>query len=169
MDTDEIVVRTVLHARKVKYLDFFEACFQAEYAEMLSKISESKPYRFSAAFLESILPLDGQHMFEAALPDGTIAATGVGFEKGDRFYIWGMYVLPRFQRSGLGTLIIKEFCNIASPNSFLEVLVLRESEKAKHFYHKLGFRTFACSDEEVFPGIKMMTDRMECQASSIKS
>jgi GNAT superfamily N-acetyltransferase len=168
MDSEKkIIVRLVEEPDKLRYLPFFKECFEAEYSQMLNKLSPDRDYEFTSEFLETILPNNDHQMFEGVLPDNAVVATGVGVERHERFYIWGMYVLPKYQRLGLGQRIIKSFSTIASPKSVLEVQVLRDSYKAQQFYRRLGFVTFQSSEEEVFPNVRMLTDFMECASTSI--
>jgi len=107
-------------------------------------------------------------MFEAVTQNDTVVGTGVGGERNNRFYVWGLYILPTFQRMGVGTKIMTALCNSAPPNSFLEVQVLRESNKAQQFYKRFGFVTFHSSAEEVFPNVNLMTDFMGCSVTSLR-
>jgi GNAT superfamily N-acetyltransferase len=168
METENIAVRLAKGADKSRFLPFFDECFKVEYSAILNALAPNGVYSFSSEFLESILPQDEQQMFEAALPDNTLVATGVGVERNKRVYIWGMYVLPVYQRLGLGRRIIQSFCEVASPDSILEVQVLSESIKAQQFYNKLGFVTYQTSREEVFPNVSMLVDHMECDLSTLK-
>jgi GNAT superfamily N-acetyltransferase len=168
MEAEKIIVRRIKKPDKLRYLPAFKECFEDEYSQMLNTLSPDRDYEFTSEFLETILPDDDHQMFEGVLSDNTAVSTGVGVERHERFYIWGMYVLPTYQRIGMGQRVIRSLSAIASPKSILEVQVLRDSYKAQQFYKRLGFVTFQSSEEEVFPNVRMLTDFMECASSTVK-
>ncbi|WP_354042074.1 GNAT family N-acetyltransferase [Devosia sp. UYZn731] len=68
-------------------------------------------------------------------------------------YLWGMYVMPRHQRFGAGTLLYRSVREAAGEQS-VEVRVVQSSHQAVNFYRKLGFQTVGQGATEIMPQVK---------------
>lgn len=68
-------------------------------------------------------------------------------------YLWGMYVVPRYQRSGAGTLLYRSVREAAGEQP-IEVRVVQSSHQAANFYRKLGFQTVGEDVTEIMPHVK---------------
>ncbi|MGV8954202.1 MAG: GNAT family N-acetyltransferase [Cypionkella sp.] len=70
-------------------------------------------------------------------------------------YLWGMYVTPRHQRSGAGTLLYRSVQEAAGGKP-IEVRVVRSSHQAVSFYRKLGFQTTGEEVTEIMPQVEVV-------------
>ncbi|WP_366525538.1 GNAT family N-acetyltransferase [Devosia sp.] len=68
-------------------------------------------------------------------------------------YLWGMYVMPRYQRSGAGTLLYRSVQEAARGQP-VEVRVVRSSNQAVNFYRKLEFQTVGEEATEIMPHVQ---------------
>ena len=68
-------------------------------------------------------------------------------------YLWGMYVLPRYQRSGAGTLLYRSVREAAGGQP-VEVRVVQSSNQAVNFYRKLEFQTVGEGVIEIMPDVE---------------
>lgn len=81
-----------------------------------------------------------------------IVGTTVHSRSGAIVYLWGMYVLPEYQRSGAGTLLLQAVRKSACERP-IEVRVLHSSAHANSFYRKHGFRVVGREAVEIMPGV----------------
>jgi GNAT superfamily N-acetyltransferase len=68
-------------------------------------------------------------------------------------YLWAMYVSPRFQRRGAGSLLLEAVRSDAGLLP-IEVRVLKASSRADSFYRKHGFEVVGHEETEIIPGVK---------------
>ena len=86
----------------------------------------------------ALLPGTGEHCVIATLA-GQTAGTVIWRENGPTAYVWGMYVHPDRQRSGIGSRLLRAAARSLTVATRLEVRVLSTSPHAIAFYRKPGF------------------------------
>lgn len=82
---------------------------------------------------------------------------------GNRCYVWGMYVLPRYQRTGVGGMLMEGIVKRAkdSDSMAVELTVLESSEGAVEFYKSNGFVQTSKSAYEITSGLELSSLTLE--------
>jgi ribosomal protein S18 acetylase RimI-like enzyme len=150
---------------RARFLTFFETCFRDEYASLLGNQTDDMLGSLRRTQIDEILPCANQKMFEAVDNKGNTCGTIVMSEVDKTAYVWGLYVLPDYQRRGIGKKLTRQVCLETRPETEIEIQVLEASQKAISFYTSIGFNAYKSAKEEVFPGIELNVKFMSCQAS----
>ncbi|MEE9313412.1 MAG: GNAT family N-acetyltransferase [Rhizobiaceae bacterium] len=66
-------------------------------------------------------------------------------------YVWGCYVLEKFQRRGLGRRLLLKSIDPDEPNNTVQITVLKSSAGAIKFYECLGFQTISENPFKLLP------------------
>lgn len=82
-------------------------------------------------------------------------------------YLWGFYVLPDFQRRGIGTKLLLGAIKEHDPKNMVELTVLNSSHSAKQFYKYCGFHEVYNEYFEILDGIKLPAIKMNALAADI--
>jgi ribosomal protein S18 acetylase RimI-like enzyme len=126
---------------------------------MLAELDESQ--------LKSIMPQDDEVTL-VAIQNEVVVGTLTYALRQRVTYVWGMYVLPNFQRHGVGSrLILQTKRNIKNSDS-IEVRVLQSSKSAVSFYHKLGFNIIGDETTDLASGFSTPTLVMSSLATLTK-
>lgn len=142
---------------------FYARCFAEEYAtyatpEFLDSVRGSMTLGILADNLTERKLVQARHA-------GRLVGTAVGIQRGQMFYVWGVYVDPRHLRAGLGRRLMLEICDGLDANVTIEVQVIASSQNALAFYKSLGFQKVNADQSEVFPGICLDIDVLACQGA----
>jgi ribosomal protein S18 acetylase RimI-like enzyme len=126
---------------------------------MLTELDETK--------LRSIIPQEDEVTL-VAVQDEQIVGTLTYAVRHRISYLWGMYVLPDFQRRGVGSKLIYEAKQGSKHSDCIEVRVLQTSLGAVSFYQKHGLTL--CGDEtlDLPHGKTAATFVMSCAANITK-
>ena len=84
--------------------------------------------------------------------EGRIVGTAVHSKDGPNVYLWGMYVMPKYQRAGAGGLMLQAVREAAG-NRPVEVRVLNSSAHANSFYLKHGFQAVGSEQTEIMAAV----------------
>jgi ribosomal protein S18 acetylase RimI-like enzyme len=163
---DHISVNRVAKPDRARFLRFFELCFRDEYASLLGGQTEFMLESLRQTQVDEILPGADQKMFEAVDSKDNTCGTIVMSQVDTTAYVWGLYVLPKHQRQGIGKKLMRQVCLETRPETEIEIQVLEASEKAISFYTGIGFSAYKSAKEEVFPGIELNVKFMTCAAST---
>lgn len=102
----------------------------------------------------SMLPGSGERAYCCVL-DARIVGSAIVVERGTTAYLWGMYVLPDYQRSGVGSHLIKSLVRDLQSAERLEVRALDSSPEAQAFYGALGFERIRAEMTAVTTGLSV--------------
>lgn len=76
----------------------------------------------------------------SACVENKIVGSAIFKEVGTVAYLWGMYVLPSYQRQKIGLGLVKSVLEFIRDARFIQIYVLEESHAALLFYESLGFQ-----------------------------
>ncbi len=107
--------------------------------------------RLSEPSVGGMVPAQGQ-VFGASQNGSLVGAVAVR-EAGGVAYVWGLTVLPRHQRSGVGRRLMEAAIGRLRTARAVEVRVLKASPGALAFYEALGFRVIREEEAEMFEGV----------------
>ena len=79
---------------------------------------------------------------------------------GELLVIARLYVLPEFQRQGIGERLIRESCRVFPQSRQLRLHVEEQNPKGRAFYRKLGFSEVEVRNDEI-AGFKLKSIVME--------
>jgi ribosomal protein S18 acetylase RimI-like enzyme len=135
----ELEIRDILERDTDQLLALWRATWTSTYASSLG-------FEALAGMLDELerngvsgmLPGNDERGLCAA-SDGKIMGSVIVAERGRKAYIWGLYVMPECQRSGLGTKLLMAAVEALAPEIKIEVRVLLTSIPATFFYRKHGF------------------------------
>ncbi|WP_062223637.1 GNAT family N-acetyltransferase [Aureimonas sp. D3] len=133
--------------------ELYAVTWRATYEDRLgSSVVSDMVAQLSGPSVGGMVPADGQ-AFGAFSRSGQLIGAVIGREVRGVAYLWGMYVLPAYQRSGVGRRLPARA--IAERNSarVIEVRVLKTSLSAQAFYEALGFTVLREENEEMFSGV----------------
>lgn len=100
-----------------------------------------------------------------ATQDDHILGCAVSAARHGIIYIWGCYILPDFQRKGIGKSLLKQSVSAHDRRDMVQLTVLTSSAGAIQFYQALGFRTQSEQGFELFPGYPLRSMTMTAMAS----
>jgi RimJ/RimL family protein N-acetyltransferase len=64
--------------------------------------------------------------------------------------LWGMYVRPTARKSGVGRRLIEAICDLASQQvELIQLIVVRDNERARRLYARLGFLEYGLETNAV--------------------
>lgn len=79
-------------------------------------------------------------------------------------YIWGCYVLPDFQRKGIGRRLLRRSITVHDRANSVQLIVLKSSISAIKFYQTLGFKIRSEDEFELLPGHQVPSMTMSLTA-----
>ena len=85
--------------------------------------------------------------------DDTIIGSAVFKEVGTITYLWGMYVLPEYQRQNIGRDLIRFLVDTIKNSTEIHIYVLETSMSAIRFYGKMGFIEVSRENIQLSPGL----------------
>jgi ribosomal protein S18 acetylase RimI-like enzyme len=88
-----------------------------------------------------------------ATQDDQIVGSVISAARHGVIYLWGCYVLQRFQRQGIGRKLLLNSVSTYDPNDKMQLTVLQSSEGAVQFYKSMGFKTISEEPFELLPGL----------------
>ena len=106
--------------------------------------------------LRAMLPGKDERGY-CAVSDGRIVGSAIVAERGGTAYLWGMYVHPTFQRTGIGARLLAAAVSSVSTAERLEARVMQPSPGAIAFYRKHGFRAVGEEMTEIMAALPMRT------------
>jgi RimJ/RimL family protein N-acetyltransferase len=90
-----------------------------------------------------------------AFRDGQLLAVG-GFavqqdqKRAHKGVLWGMYVRPTARKAGVGRRLIEAICDLASQQvELIQLIVVRDNERARRLYASLGFLEYGLETNAV--------------------
>ncbi len=104
-----------------------------------------------------------------AVSQDRIVGSVVFAERGGVAYLWGLYVRPDHQRSGLGRRLLLWAAARVEKAETLEIRVLATSAGALGFYRKEGFREVGGEDTVLPGGVRAPTLVMAAAVASLKT
>ena len=102
--------------------------------------------------LSSMLSGDDVRIILAHLDD-IIIGSAVFKEVGAITYLWGMYVLPEYQRQNIGCDLIRLMVDAIENSTEVHIYVLETSMSAIRFYGKMGFIEVSRENIQLSPGL----------------
>lgn len=75
-------------------------------------------------------------------------------------YLWGCYVLPAYQRQGIGRKLLISAVNAHSLENRVELIVLKSSMPAVSFYKSMGFQLTSDEWFELLPGVVLAAEKL---------
>lgn len=85
--------------------------------------------------------------------NGEIIGSAVFKEVGAITYVWGMYVIPLYQRQNIGHGLIRLLVKNIKFSTQINVYVLETSTSAIRFYGKIGFSETSRESIQLSPGL----------------
>ncbi len=103
--------------------------------------------------------------------DNKIVGSAIFKEVGTVAYLWGMYILPIYQRHKIGSELFRSVIKSVQDAKFIQIYVLEESHGALLFYETLGFQRLSTDTISLSPklslsalvmrgDVKMMQERL---------
>lgn len=131
---DHATIYAIFEAMLPQYQEIMPGSFEAN-LENLRRI-QAKGMDFSATGLTGYMIQTTQ---------STVGFTAVGPLNGQQAYLSAFYLLPQYQRQGLGALALQDLERHYARLHFQEMLLLvhREASWARTFYQKMGYKTLA--------------------------
>lgn len=146
------VVRDAREVDQSGLRSFYGTAFAATYGPTLGQpVVAAMLADLDVSGLRSMLPGKDERAAVATLA-GQIAGSAVAAERGLVAYLWGMYVHPAHQRTGVGTALLRHVAGWLSPSVMVEARVLASSPWAVAFYGRHGFREVGREPFEAAPG-----------------
>ena len=132
------------------------------YSTFLSEASIAKVTSewHSPRVLEAEIARPSTYIGVATSARNGIVAMISAHSQGEVLFVARMYVLPEFQRQGIGERMMDEACRAFPQTQRLRLDVEEQNPKGRAFYGKLGFREVETRDDEV-AGIKLNLVVME--------
>lgn len=87
-----------------------------------------------------------------ALEGSEVCGSAISAARQNITYLWGFYVLRRFQRQGIGRGLLVKAASAHNRENIVEISVLKSSKGAIKFYDDMGFKTIRKDSIEVIPG-----------------
>ena len=149
--------------------EFFAECFRIEYQHYLNEDEMALVVSWSGRSLaEDMVAIDLSDTVTLACFDGPlILGTAIYACRHGIVYVWGMYVSAERIRTGIGSALLEAIAEAVEPDALLEVSVVSQSTKAVRFYKKSGFSTLRSEESEVFPGVELSIEVMQCRARTL--
>jgi ribosomal protein S18 acetylase RimI-like enzyme len=121
------------------------------YATFLSEASIEKVTAewHSPGALEAEVVRPSTYIGVAASDPSEIIGTISAHSQGEVLFVARMYVLPTFQRQGIGERMLNEACRAFPHTQWLRLEVEEQNPKGRAFYRKLGFREVETRDDDV--------------------
>jgi ribosomal protein S18 acetylase RimI-like enzyme len=95
---------------------------------------------------------DGVRIILAHLDD-TIIGSAIFKEVGSIAYLWGMYIMPAYQRQNIGHGLIRLLVENIKFSTQIHVYVLETSASAIRFYGKMGLSEVSRETIQLSPGL----------------
>jgi len=148
---------------------FYSTCFNAEYSQFLDTSAMGNVEKWTkTSVAEDLVAINHDDTKTLACFGNTkLIGTTVYAERQGYVYVWGMYVHPDNQRTGVGSALLKEVAQSVAEESRIEVSVVKQSVGALNFYKRHGFQTYKSELVEVFPNVELYVDFMQCTTFSI--
>ncbi len=135
-------------------------CWRDTYTKLVGEVQVEEMIASLDALDLGIMVPDGLALIAVETADGwqsmtpsdCIVGTAIAAERGGIGYIWGMYVLAKNKRNGIGRALINEVQRLLPSAQQFSVVVLQASPDARAFYQALGFSSIATCDYEITPG-----------------
>jgi ribosomal protein S18 acetylase RimI-like enzyme len=136
------------------------------YSAFLSEASIAKVTTewHSARVLEAEIVRSSTYVGVATRAPKGIVGMISAHSQGDVLFVARMYVLPEFQRRGIGERMLDEACRAFPQTQRLRLDVEEQNPKGKAFYRKLGFREVGIRVDDV-DGTKLNLVAMERSCS----
>ena len=150
---------------------FYSVCFEAEYKSLLDKSAWINVEEWvSSTVAKDMVAIDlTDTKTIACLNKSELVGKAIYAERQRLVYVWGMYVHPQSQRTGVGSRLLHEISCLVDSKSIFEVSVIQQSIGAVNFYNKFGFRPYKAAMMEVFPNVQMPVEQMQSNSSTIRS
>lgn len=142
----------------------YRTCWQESYAGRLSKNAMNELLEQSGpGELESWLIGHGKRALTVVNHKGNIIGSVASNCLSDRCYVWGMYILQKHQRAGIGSMLLERVIQRSRElgSQALEITVLESSSGAIEFYKKNGFIEIDRSMYEIAKGTTLSSKVME--------
>ena len=99
------------------------------------------------------------HLFLVAEDHGRVIGFASGQKRGNQGELSSIYLLPEYQRKGIGSELLNRFISLLSPVDSIIVEVEKGNRIGENFYEARGFRLVAEYDEDFF-GHTLHTKKM---------
>jgi len=150
---EEITLSTVDESRFGQLRELYALTWRATYEDRVgSAVVSDMVAQLSEPFVGGMAPA-GVQVFGAYLPSGPLIGVSILREAKDVAYLWGMYVPPPHQKSGVGRRLMAAAIHSLTSARTVEVRVLKTSLGARAFYEALGFVGIREEDAEMFAGV----------------
>ncbi len=150
---EEITLSTVDESHFEQLRELYAVKWRATYEDLVgSSVVSDMVAQLSGPSVGGMAPA-GVQVFGAYPPSGQLIGASIVREARDVAYLWGMYVLPPYQRSGVGRRLMTAATDSLTTAKTVEVRVLKKSLGARAFYEALGFVVIREEDEEMFAGV----------------
>ena len=118
------------------HIAFFERCFLDKYPEIVEECGGVAV--FVQDVVETVVPsilmgANDQTNMELYISEQLCGSVSFA-KRGEKAYVWGLYVAPDFQRTQIGTQLMEMVCLAVGEATVLSVQVMLESSEAQRFY-----------------------------------
>lgn len=146
----------------------YQSCWKETYKDRLPEHAMVELLKqASTEEVKSWLTGEGKRVLSCVCSDtrviGSTASNCIG-NGVNRCYVWGMYVLPRYQRAGVGRMLMDNIARNAkqSHSVAMELTVLESSIGAIEFYKSIGFVEISRQVYEITTGYELSSLTLEC-------
>jgi ribosomal protein S18 acetylase RimI-like enzyme len=117
--------------------------------------------------LRALMPPDGGRRGFCAELHGELLGTACFAERESVAYLWGMYVDPAHQRTGIGSALVRRVVDDIHKAEWIDLSVLTTSPGALAFYLRLGFARQGDREMEVFEGFRVPSIGMAAEVAAL--
>ncbi|MBL4891554.1 MAG: GNAT family N-acetyltransferase [Rhizobiaceae bacterium] len=134
--------------------------------ELGANVAKTMADVLSSDDLAGLVP-DRDEQAVIALHGLEICGSAVSASRHGITYLWGCYILQRYQRKGIGRALILKATSVHSVENTIQIFVLKSSNNAVQFYESLGFKTVSEDSLEVIEGHSVPSLVMTIKASAL--
>lgn len=143
-----------------------ESWMETYSSELGEDVAKAMTTALSTDDLAGLVPERDEHAM-IALKGDEICGSAISAARHGVTYLWGCYVLQRFQRRGIGRALILKSALVHSMDNIVQIFVLKSSTGAIEFYEDMGFKTISEDSLELLPGQSFPSQIMTVQASNL--
>jgi len=128
-----------------------ESWMETYTSELAEGVAKSMTDELSSDDLAGLVPNRDEQAVIALLGQ-EVCGSAVSAARHGVTYLWGCYVLQRYQRQGIGRALILKAASVYSVENIIQIFVLKSSNGAMQFYKNLGFKTVSEDSLEIVQG-----------------
>lgn len=144
-----------------------QKCWAQTYLDELGEQTTARLIEtLSSDDVGGLVPLTDETIL-IATQDNQIKGCTVSAARHGVTYIWGCYVLPEFQRKGIGKSLLKRSVSAHDRRNMIQLSALKSSVEALQFYQNLGFKIQSEGEFELILGHRRPCVIMTAAASNL--